>query len=62
MAINLDAAKSAGLPAATRLERRDAEARQDRDYTRADELRDRIWAAGFDVEDLPEGTRVKRRH
>jgi cysteinyl-tRNA synthetase len=42
------------------VERRDA-ARADRDYELADRLRDEIADLGYTVEDLPTGTRVKRR-
>ena len=36
-------------------------ARISRDWTRADELRDLIQAAGFDIEDGAGGSRVRRR-
>jgi cysteinyl-tRNA synthetase len=36
------------------------EARQRRDFTRADALRDRIRELGFVVEDTPQGPRLKR--
>ena len=41
--------------------RRRTEARRQRDYGTADALRARILAAGFEVEDLRDGPRLKRR-
>ncbi len=41
--------------------RRD-EARKNQDYASADEIRDRLTALGYVVEDLPSGTRVKRKN
>jgi cysteinyl-tRNA synthetase len=35
-------------------------ARKDRDFQRADELRDQIIAAGYTIEDTPQGTRVRK--
>jgi cysteinyl-tRNA synthetase len=35
-------------------------ARQDRDFARADALRDEILAAGFSIEDSPDGPRLRR--
>ena len=40
---------------------RRTEARGQRDYGTADALRDQILAAGFEIEDLPDGPRLKRR-
>jgi cysteinyl-tRNA synthetase len=37
------------------------EARKEKDFARADELRDQIAAAGYVTEDTPEGVRVKRK-
>lgn len=37
------------------------EARSTRDYATADGLRDRIGAAGFEVEDLPDGPTLRQR-
>jgi cysteinyl-tRNA synthetase len=36
-------------------------ARKDKDFQRADELRDRIAAAGYVIEDTPDGIRVKKK-
>ena len=36
-------------------------AREERNWDRADKLRDRIQAMGYDVEDGPEGSRARRR-
>jgi cysteinyl-tRNA synthetase len=36
-------------------------ARKAKDFARADELRDRITAAGYSLEDTPDGVRVRRR-
>jgi cysteinyl-tRNA synthetase len=45
----------------TRLVDERDEARKRRDYERADQIRDELADRGFVVEDLPGGTRVKRR-
>ena len=37
------------------------DARQQRDFGTADALRAQILEAGFDVDDLPDGPRVRRR-
>ena len=37
------------------------EAKANKDWTRADVLRDEITAAGFLVEDTPDGYRIKRK-
>ena len=42
------------------VERRD-EARSKKCWTDADELREQLYAAGFDIEDTPNGTRVQRK-
>ncbi|MCC6745980.1 MAG: cysteine--tRNA ligase, partial [Acidobacteria bacterium] len=37
------------------------EARRSRDFRLADEVRDRITAAGYVIEDSPDGTKVRKR-
>ena len=36
------------------------EARQQRDYARADAIRDKLSELGYTVEDTPQGSRLKR--
>jgi cysteinyl-tRNA synthetase len=48
-------------PAAADLVRRRDQARAARDWARADALRTELEAAGWLVEDSPEGTRIRRR-
>lgn len=56
------APKEAEIPAEVmEMVRRRTEARVPSDYAQADELRDRIRSAGFEVEDLPGGPAVRRR-
>ena len=47
-------------PRSSALARRRDEARADRDFAEADRLRDEITAAGYEVQDGPDGTRVLR--
>jgi len=50
------------LPAEVeKLVRERDDARRDRDFSRADRIRDDIASRGYVIEDLPYGTRVKRR-
>ena len=52
-------ASSAIPPEVEDLARQRDEARAARDFARADELRDAITAAGFRIEDTPDGTKVR---
>jgi cysteinyl-tRNA synthetase len=46
-------------PVSADLVRRRDEAREHRDWTLADQLRDELMALGWVVEDGPEGTRIR---
>ena len=54
-------ADEAAGPEAAALLRERQRARQERDFARADELRERLAELGWDVRDTPEGARLRRR-